>query len=149
MQLHSQQSILRLSFRNVATPHGSDKNATRRPWRNNSYNRRVATPHGSDKNATCVLIDKLGGSIKLQLPTGQIKMQLFLTGKPMNGMSHVATPHGSDKNATFDRVLGNDISVKVATPHGSDKNATIILHRRHAKYFQLQLPTGQIKMQRD
>jgi len=42
----------------------------------------VATPHGSDKNATintAAIIDKMLS--KLQLPTGQIKMQLTSESK--------------------------------------------------------------------
>jgi len=61
----------------VATPHGSDKNATKKK-REESERRKaiVATPHGSDKNAT----------------------QFFI--RLLKGLSRVATPHGSDKNAT-------------------------------------------------
>jgi len=60
--------------------------------------------------------------VVLQLPTGQIKMQ-----------------------------LGNNISVRtvvtVATPHGSDKNATHGHDVLIIIFYVLQLPTGQIKMQ--
>ena len=62
----------------------------------------VATPHGSDKNATggvALLIDDL--LILLQLPTGQIKMQLGKTFVSVKSQNSVATPHGSDKNATL------------------------------------------------
>jgi len=39
--------------------------------------RKVATPHGSDKNATTeTVVTRNNVEIKLQLPTGQIKMQL-------------------------------------------------------------------------
>jgi len=61
----------------VATPHGSDKNATLHCTKISEIYQ-VATPHGSDKNATysnCAFIPSI----------------------------RVATPHGSDKNATEGR----------------------------------------------
>jgi len=61
----------------------------------------VATPHGSDKNATKLDMINLETHFMLQLPTGQIKMQpnnleLII----VDDVVIVATPHGSDKNAT-------------------------------------------------
>ncbi len=46
----------------------------------------VATPHGSDKNATltaAVAIDKIFNK-KLQLPTGQIKMQPLIAAATLD-----------------------------------------------------------------
>ncbi len=52
MQL-TDQEIEETIERKVATPHGSDKNATPNPPHPKSpLTRTVATPHGSDKNAT-------------------------------------------------------------------------------------------------
>ncbi len=62
----------------VATPHGSDKNATKFGKIDATSPKKVATPHGSDKNAT------------------QQQSEQRITKK-----SRVATPHGSDKNATL------------------------------------------------
>ncbi len=64
----------------------------------------VATPHGSDKNATISLGMRLDSL--LQLPTGQIKMQQIITENPGAVILLVATPHGSDKNATHGKRFG-------------------------------------------
>jgi len=88
----------------------------------------VATPHGSDKNATVHNFKTNLPKRMLQLPTGQIKMQLnnFQGRKARFFCKKVATPHGSDKNATrFCKQQPQEESHAVATPHGSDKNATL------------------------
>jgi len=60
----------------------------------------VATPHGSDKNATEEWEGRRTRFRMLQLPTGQIKMQLENGIRTEEVITSVATPHGSDKNAT-------------------------------------------------
>ncbi len=65
--------------------------------------------------------------VELQLPTGQIKMQLLLGYDNYNHDYELQLPTGQIKMqplitaATLDKLLE-----KVATPHGSDKNATPI-----------------------
>jgi len=89
-------------FSPVATPHGSDKNATvsKKTCIGGEKND-VATPHGSDKNATLGGVEMRKNVIMLQLPTGQIKMQQKKSStEQIHLFSRVATPHGSDKNAT-------------------------------------------------
>jgi len=104
----------------VATPHGSDKNATKggTAMSSKAFFKPVATPHGSDKNATFFNPQFFNPRIcrMLQLPTGQIKMQP--QSQDMQSISKicVATPHGSDKNATFSIRLNRFFSLSCNSP---------------------------------
>ncbi len=85
----------------------------------------VATPHGSDKNATMIMeLRKEIKSLKLQLPTGQIKMQLEA------------------------KILLNINNPELQLPTGQIK-MQLIFHNGfpEVKLPVLQLHTGQIKMQ--
>jgi len=87
----------------------------------------------------------------LQLPTGQIKMQLIQYEViPNNYTVLLQLPTGQIKMQHWVWVCWDEMGEEyVATPHGSDKNATLQgqeLWRAKPKP-ELQLPTGQIKMQ--